>query len=171
MNFTIICSATPTRRCELASEPTSAATVIVRGQVWKNRETGYEVTVSGFTEYTAGWFVAVEENQGLLPESRFLAEYELVRWIVADDAASSEESSKTLDELLAEGREVPDVPVRPGPKSAAATKVLGRRYKHGYATFYTVDGKGVERLMADTYNAESTARVAAALEAEVKDAR
>lgn len=53
--------------------------------------------------------------------------------------------------------------------SAATTEmpVKCRRYKHGGARFYTVDEKGVERLLADTYNAKSTERVAAALGAEV----
>ena len=56
--------------------------------------------------------------------------------------------------------------------SAATTpQVKCRRYKHGGARFYTVDAKGVERLLADTYNAASTATVAAALKAEVVDVR
>jgi hypothetical protein len=44
-----------------------------------------------------------------------------------------------------------------------------RRYKHGGARFYVVLD-GVERLLADTYKAEATERVAAALNAEVEDA-
>jgi hypothetical protein len=55
---------------------------------------------------------------------------------------------------------------------AATTErpVKCRRYKHGGARFYTVDAKGVERLLADTYNAEATERVAGALGAEVEEA-
>lgn len=46
-------------------------------------------------------------------------------------------------------------------------RVLFNKYEHGGARFYTVDEHGARRLLADTYNAEATARVADALSAEV----
>jgi hypothetical protein len=51
---------------------------ISRGQVWKNRETGGYVTVADFAEYTAGWFVRVEEYMTLFHEPHFRATYQLV---------------------------------------------------------------------------------------------
>jgi hypothetical protein len=57
----------------VTSEP-----VILRGQIWKNRDTGDHVTVVDFAEYTAGWFVRIKGRDKVIHEPRFRAEYELV---------------------------------------------------------------------------------------------
>lgn len=43
-----------------------------------------------------------------------------------------------------------------------------RVYEHGGARFYTENEKGERRLLADTYKAEATERVAAVLNAELQ---
>ena len=50
---------------------------------------------------------------------------------------------------------------------SAPLVVRCRQYRHGGARFYTVDENGVERLLADTYDADATERVASALGAIV----
>ena len=53
------------------------APTISRGQVWVNNESGERVTVADFAEYTAGWFVRVEEGH-VFHEPLFRAGYTLV---------------------------------------------------------------------------------------------